>query len=95
MIDTNMGLFHKNYHEFLYHLGLSANYKRLLYAAYAVTLCMQQQERLLLVTKWLYPDVGQALRHKLESCGTKYPNSFCRCMGTESCPDRNSCSKTY
>ena len=27
MIDTNMGLFHKNYHEFLYHLGLSANYK--------------------------------------------------------------------
>lgn len=40
MIDTNMGLFHKNYHEFLYHLGLSANYKRLLYAAYAVTLCM-------------------------------------------------------
>lgn len=41
------------------HLGLSANYKRLLYAAYAVTLCMQQQERLLLVTKWLYPDVAR------------------------------------
>lgn len=32
---------------------------RIRYTAHAVTLCMQQQERLLLVTKWLYPDVAK------------------------------------
>lgn len=50
---------HKNSYNLLYQLGVSANYKGFFHAAHAVTLCMQQQERLLLVTKWLYPDVAR------------------------------------
>ena len=38
---------------------VSANYKGFLHTAYAVSLCVEQQDRLLLVTKWLYPDVAR------------------------------------
>ena len=37
----------------------TANYKGFLHTAYAVSLCVEQQDRLLLVTKWLYPDVAR------------------------------------
>ena len=40
-------------------LGATANYRGFSYTAYAVLLCVQQQDRLLLVTKWLYPDVAK------------------------------------
>ena len=43
----------------LYRLGVTANYKVFFHTAYAVSLCLQQQERLQLVTKWLYPDVAK------------------------------------
>ena len=59
MNGKEMGPSQKNPCDLLYQLGISANYKGFLHAAYAVTLCMQQQERLLLVTKWLYPDVAR------------------------------------
>lgn len=45
--------------DLLYQLGISANYKGFFHTAYAVSLCMERQERLLLVTKWLYPDVAK------------------------------------
>ena len=32
---------------------------RFFYAAYAVSLCVEQPDRLLLVTKWLYPEVAK------------------------------------
>ena len=46
-------------YDLLYSLGVSANYKGFFHTAYAVSLCMEQQDRLLLVTKWLYPDVAK------------------------------------
>lgn len=46
-------------YELLYQLGVPANYKGFVHAAYAVSLCMEQQDRLLLVTKLLHPDVAK------------------------------------
>ena len=45
--------------DMLCRLGATANYRGFSYTAYAVLLCVQQQDRLLLVTKWLYPDVAK------------------------------------
>ena len=39
--------------DMLCRLGATANYRGFSYTAYAVLLCVQQQDRLLLVTKWL------------------------------------------
>lgn len=58
MNGKDMGPSHKNPYDLLYQLGVSANYKGFFHTAHAVTLCIQQQERLLPVTKWLYPDYG-------------------------------------
>ena len=46
-------------YDLLYRLGVSANYTGFFYTAYAVALCAQQSDRLLLVTKWLYPEVAK------------------------------------
>lgn len=43
----------------LYRLGLRANYTGFFHTSYAVLLCIQQPERLQLVTKWLYPEVAK------------------------------------
>ena len=43
----------------LYRLGVTANYTGFFQTASAVRLCMEQPERLLLVTKWVYPDVAR------------------------------------
>ena len=43
----------------LYSLGVTANYTGFFQTAFAVQLCMEQPERLLLVTKWVYPDVAK------------------------------------
>ena len=40
-------------------LGITANYEGFFHAAYSVALARQQPERLLLVTKWLYPEVAK------------------------------------
>ena len=45
-------------HCLLYRLGLTANSVMFFHTAYAVWLCVQQPDRLMLVTKWLYPDVA-------------------------------------
>ena len=46
-------------YDLLYKLGATANYAGFFHMAYAVYLCMIEPERLLLVTKWLYPDVAK------------------------------------
>ena len=46
-------------YDLLRGLGLTADYTGFFYTSYAVWLCLQQPERLLLVTKWLYPAVAK------------------------------------
>lgn len=43
----------------LFYLGLTANYIGFYQLSYAVELCAEQPERLLLVTKWVYPTVAK------------------------------------
>ena len=46
-------------YDLLYRLGVTANYTGFFYSSYAVSLCVEQPDRLLLVTKWLYPEVAK------------------------------------
>ena len=46
-------------YDLLYRLGVTANYTGFIHTACAVSLCVEQPERLLLVTKWLYPEVAK------------------------------------
>lgn len=46
-------------YDLLYSLGITANYSGFFYTSYAVYLAVRQPERLLLVTKWLYPEVAE------------------------------------
>lgn len=43
----------------LHQLGLAANYTGFFHTAYAVLLAIEDPKRLILVTKWLYPDVAR------------------------------------
>lgn len=43
-------------------LGVTANYMGYFHASYAVMLAMKRPDSLLLVTKWLYPDVAKEYR---------------------------------
>ncbi len=49
-------------YDLLHRLGATANYKGFSYAAYAMALCAQRPELLLLVTKDLYPEVAKQYR---------------------------------
>ena len=51
-------MFQKTY-DLLYRLGVTSNYKGFFHTAYAVELCRKEPERLLLVTKWVYPEVAR------------------------------------
>lgn len=46
-------------YDLLYRLGVTANYTGFFHTAYAIALCIEQPDRLLLVTKWLYPEVAK------------------------------------
>ena len=46
-------------YDLLYQLGVTTNYTGFFHTAYAVSLCVEQPDRLLLVTKWLYPEVAK------------------------------------
>lgn len=46
-------------YDLLYRLGVTANYIGFFHTAYAVALCIEQPDRLMLVTKWLYPEVAK------------------------------------
>ena len=49
-------------YDLLYQLGVTANYTGFFHTAYAISLCVEQPDRLLLVTKWLYPEVAKQYR---------------------------------
>lgn len=49
-------------YELLYQLGVTQNYIGFYYVAYAVMLCADQPDCLLLVTKMLYPEVAKYYR---------------------------------
>jgi len=49
-------------YELLYRLGATANYVGFFQTASAVRLCAEHHERLLLVTKLVYPDVAKQFR---------------------------------
>ena len=69
--------------DLLYRLGVSANYLGFFQTAYAVELCRAEPERLLLVTKLVYPDVARLCktsRSAVESnirtvCGIAWRNN--------------------
>lgn len=46
-------------HELFYQLGITAEFTGFFYAAYAVLLAAEQPEKLMFVTKWLYPEVAK------------------------------------
>ena len=46
-------------YHLLHRLGVTTNYCGFWYTAYAVQLCAEEPERLLMVTKWVYPDVAE------------------------------------
>ena len=46
-------------YDVLYRLGITANYRGFFHTVFAVYLAAEQPERLMLVTKWLYPEVGR------------------------------------
>ena len=46
-------------HDLIYRLGVTENYIGFYHIACAVSLCEEQPERLLLVTKQLYPEVAR------------------------------------
>jgi len=48
--------------EILSRLGVTANYKGFLYTVSAVELCLEDRERLQLITKCVYPEVAK--RHR-------------------------------
>lgn len=49
-------------YDLLHRLGVTANYTGFFQTAFAVHLCMDRPERLLLVTKWVYPEVARRYR---------------------------------
>ena len=49
-------------YDLLTRLGVTANYAGFRQCAYAVYLCVQDPDKLALVTKWLYPDVAKHCR---------------------------------
>lgn len=54
-------------YDLLYRLGVTANYTGFFHTAYALYLAVQQPERLLLVTKSLYPAVASRYRTNWKS----------------------------
>lgn len=46
-------------YDLLYRLGVNASYAGFFHTAYAVHLAMDDPRRMLLVTKWLYPEVAK------------------------------------
>ena len=60
-------------YHLLYRLGATANYTGFSYLVRALQLCAEEPERLLLVTKWLYPDVANTERTGRQWSGISVP----------------------
>ena len=69
--------------DLLYQIGISANYTGFFQTACAVELCRAEPERLLLVTKKVYPEVARlcgtswgAVEHNIRTvCGVAWKNN--------------------
>ena len=59
MSSRNISQIKPQIYDLLNNLGANAAYVGFFQTAYAVYLVTQQPERLLLITKWLYPDVAK------------------------------------
>jgi len=49
-------------YDLFYRLGIKATYKGFFHGSYAILLSTENMERLLQVTKWLYPEVAKQYR---------------------------------
>ena len=63
-LDTASDTYHADpkvtaVYSVLRQLGITANYTGFFHASYSVLLAMENPQRLLLVTKWLYPEVAK------------------------------------
>lgn len=63
-LDTTTDRYHTDpkvtaVYSVLRQLGITANYTGFFHASYSVLLAMENPQRLLLVTKWLYPEVAK------------------------------------
>ena len=63
-------------YDLLYRRGITANYTGFFHMGYAVKLCCERPERLLMVTKWVYPEVakhyqtnGRAVERNIRTVG--------------------------
>ena len=61
MGSAEMALSMEDARDLLYKLGVTSNYTDFFHTAYAISLCMERQERLILATKWLYPKWQNAM----------------------------------
>ena len=46
-------------YDILQRLGITANYTGFFHTSYSILLAMENPQRLLLITKWLYPEVAK------------------------------------
>ena len=59
MENSDIGIRMEDACVLLWRLGITANYIGFFHTAYALSLCVERRERLLLATKWLYPEVAK------------------------------------
>ena len=69
-----MKIYSEDAYHLLHRLGATANYTGFSYLVRALQLCAEEPERLLLVTKWLYPDVAKQYGTNWKASGTEYPH---------------------
>ena len=72
-------------YDLLYRLGITANYTGFFHMGYAVKLCCERPERLLMVTKWVYPEVakhyqtnGRAVERNIRTVGRSFGSKTVR-----------------
>lgn len=67
----------------LYSLGVTANYTGFFHTTFALQLCVEQPERLLLVTKWVYPDVAKRYKTNWKAVERNIRTVNGICMGAK------------
>lgn len=79
-------------YSLLYDLGVKADTVSFFHTAYAIRLAAEQPEKLLLITKWLYPEVARHyhsnwmavernIRRTVHTVWEKHPNQLMRLAG--------------
>ena len=70
--------------DLLYCLGVTEKYVGFPHTLYAVRLSIQQPERLMLVTKWLYPDVAKQYHTSWQNVEKNIRNYSDHCLAASS-----------